>query len=187
MTTEVKHLSEQYTDTEEAMRSAGVAVEESQEVDYFAFEKVGEFVLPDGRQKIFLSAMNEGAKRQFQKDTSRDLRVQRSSGDALVKMDPGQERYTLCVNSITGWTLRRRNPKKPVEWQDAPFDQPTLKRFLENTDPEIVEDLEKEIRKLNPWLLDELSVEEIDKEIENLQEMREKAAKREAEKVGSAS
>lgn len=183
MTTEVKHLSE----SELAMQAAGVAVEESQEVDYFAFEEIGEFVLPNGRQKIFLKALNEGAKRRFQSATSRDLRVQRSSGDALVKMDPGQERHTLCLESITGWTLRRRNPKDPSKWENAPFDQPTLKRFLDNTDPAIIEDLEKEIRKLNPWLLDELSVEEIDKEIANLQEMREKAVKREAEKAGSAS
>lgn len=182
-TMEVKHLSES---TEAAMQAAGVAVEESQEVDYFAFEQVGEFLMPDGRQKIFLKALNEGAKRKFQKETSRDLRVQRSSGDALVRMDPGQERYTLCMESITGWTLRRRNPQKG-HWEDAPFNDSTVRRFLELTDPAIIEDLEKEIRKLNPWLLDELSVEEIDKEIENLKEMREKAAKREAEKADSAS
>lgn len=183
MSTEVKHLSES---TEASMQAAGVQTMESQEVDYFAFEEIGEFVMPDGRQKIFLKALNEGAKRKFQKETSRDLRVQRSSGDALVKMDPGAERLQLCLESITGWTLRRRSPRSGV-WEDAPFDQPTVRRFLDNTDPKIIEDLEQEIRKLNPWLLDELSVEEIDKEIANLQELRKKAEEREAAKNGSAS
>jgi hypothetical protein len=183
-TTEVKHLSES---TDAAMSAAGVDVAVSQEVDYFDFEEIGEFTLPDGRQKIFLKALNEGAKRKFQKDTSRDLRVQRSSGDALVKMDPGQERYTLCMESITGWTLRRRNPKNRDVWEDAPSDKSNIARFLEKTNPAIVEDLEKEIRKLNPWLLDELSVKEIDKEIENLNELRTKAVEREAAKADSAS
>lgn len=183
MTTEVKHLSES---VESPAASGEVQDIESQEVDYFAFEEIGEFTLPDGKQKIFLKALNEGAKRKFQKETSRDLRVQRSSGDALVKMDPGAERLSLCQESITGWKLRRRNPQKG-HWEDAPFDQPTLRRFLDATNPAIIEDLEQAIRKLNPWLLDELSVEEIDKEIANLNELREKAVEREAAKAGSAS
>jgi hypothetical protein len=183
-TMEVKHLSES---ADAAMSAAGVDVAVSQEVDYFDFEELGEFLMPDGRQKIFLKALNEGAKRKFQKETSRDLRVQRSSGDALVKMDPGQERYTLCMESITGWTLRRRNPKNREVWENAPFDPSNVKRFLEATNPALIEDLEKEIRKLNPWLLDELSVKEIDKEIENLQELRAKAVEREAAKADSAS
>lgn len=158
--------------------------EESREVDYFGFDKSHVFTMPNGRQQIFFKSMNEGAKADFQKTTSRDLRVQRSSGDALVKMDQAAERHTLIMKSVTGWTLRRRNPKTQA-WENAPFDQSTLRRFLDTADPQIIEDLEKEIRKANPWMLDEMSVEEIDKEIASLQEMRAAAVKREEGKGNS--
>lgn len=164
--------------TELAMREAGVATEVSQEVDYFGFEEHHVFDLPDGRQKIFFSAMNEGAKAAFQKLTSRDLRVQRSSGDALVKMDQAAERHALIEKSVTGWSLRRRHPKTG-QWEDAPFDSSNLRRFLDQANPKIVEDLERVIRKANAWLMDELTVEEIDKEMDNLRDLREAAKKRE--------
>lgn len=172
--------------TQTAMLEAGVNPEESQETDYFGFSSNHEFIMPNGRQKIFFSAMNEGAKSKFQKVTSRDLRVNRQSGDAHVKMDPAAERHALIEESVTGWTLRRKNPQKG-HWEDAPFNQPTLRRFLEVSDPAIIEDLEKEIRKANPWMMDELTVEEIDREVENLQELRVEAVKREEGKEASAS
>ena len=55
-----------------------------------------------------------------------------------------------------------------------------LEKWLSVADPRLVEDLEKACRKLNPWLLADMSVEDIDREIESLKEMREEAAKREA-------
>jgi hypothetical protein len=172
--------------TEVAMQAAGVATEVSQEVDYFGFEEKHTYTLPDGRQSIYFAAMNEGAKAAFQKLTSRDLRVQRSSGDALVKMDQAAERHALIQSSVTGWSLRRRNPKTDA-WENAPFDGPNLSRFLKQANPKIIEELERAIRKANAWLMDELTVEEIDKEIENLREMREAAQKREEGKELSAS
>lgn len=156
------------------------------EEDYFSFGSSHEFIMPDGRQKIFFQAMNEGAKAEFQKLTSRDLRVQRSSGDALVKMDQAAERHTLIEKSVTGWTLRRRNPKSR-EWEDAPFNSSGLRDFLRGANPKIVEDLELEIRKANSWLLDEMTPEEIDKEIDRLKDLRVAAVKREEGKALSAS
>lgn len=167
-------MSTHYTD----VPMPDVSNEESQEVDYFGFEEHHEFLMPNGKQKIFFAAMNEGAKAEFQRLTSRDLRVQRSSGDALVKMDQAAERHALITKSVTGWTLRRKNPKGG-QWEDAPFNSSTLKNFLEKADPKIIESLEQEIRKANSWLLDEMTVEEIDREIENLKSLREAAVKRE--------
>lgn len=159
---------------------------EPQFTDYFGFKATEKFYLPDGKTYIEFDVMNEGAKARFQKLTSRDLRVQRTTGDALLKMDPGAERHALISESVTGWNLMRRAPKGEARWEHAPFDKSNLNRFLDSADPRIIEDLEKEIRKANPWLMDEMSVEDIDKEISNLQELREKAVEREAGKSASA-
>lgn len=167
------------------MAQNNVAVEEPSYVDYFGFSSQDRFYLPDGKQYIEYGKLNEGAKRQFQKLTSRDLRVQRTTGDALMKMDPGAERHELIKSSVVGWHLMRRNPKNG-SWEEAPFNGATLNAFLDKTDPSIIEDLEKDIRKANPWLMDEMTVEDIDREINNLQELRVTVAEREAGKSASA-
>lgn len=173
-------------DTEAAMVKAGVSNEEPQYSDYFGFTSEERYYLPDGKQWIEFQRMNEGKKREFQKMTSRDLRVQRTTGDALMKVDPGLERQELIKISMTGWNLMQRDPNKPGQWRAAPFDNSNIKRFLDGANPEIIDGLEKAIRKANPWMMDETSSEEIKKEIANLEEMLEVALEREAKKADSA-
>lgn len=146
-------------------------------IDYFGFRLTERYTLPDGQQYIEFEAMNEGAKKRFQQKTSRDLVLERRSGDARMKVDPGTERWILITESVTGWNLTRKGAM-------VPFARRNLDEFLELADPRIIEGLEKEIRKANPWLLGEMEPEDIEKEIENLQEMLEVAKKR---KAGEAS
>lgn len=181
------------TDTMDAMEKAGIPATEPVFYDYFGFSDEERHYLPGahGHQSeyyLVLRRMNEGAKAAFQKKTSRDLRVERTTGNAVLKMDPGAERHELIKSSVVGWNLKRRspNPKANGAIEDAPFDASNLNRFLEGSDPRIIEDVEKAIRKLNPWLMDEMSVEDIDREISNLKEMREVAVEREAGKSDSA-
>lgn len=153
--------------------------------DYFGFSSEDRFYFPDKRQWISFAKMNEGKKREFQKATSRDLRVQRTTGDALMKMDPGSERHELIKASITGWNLMRINPKRPGEWEVAPYNDSTIRNFLDGADPAIIEDLELAIRKANPWLMDDMSVEEIEREMDNLSELLKKKKEHEAGKSAS--
>ena len=148
-------------------------------VDYFGFQSNEKYYLPDGNQYIEFSLMNEGAKANFQKLTTRDLIVQRG-GDARMKMDPAAERHTLITQSVKDWNVYRGGI--PV-----PFSTRALKDFLELANPVIVEELEKAIRKANPWLLGEMKSEDIEKEIENLQEMLVVAKERELGEAGSSS
>ncbi|HEY6019719.1 MAG TPA: hypothetical protein VIY48_07405 [Candidatus Paceibacterota bacterium] len=151
-----------------------------QQEDYFGFSEFHDFYLPDGRSWIKFKAMNEGEKARFQKNTQRDLVVERQSGNARMKLDVGLERHQLIKTCVVGWNLTRQG-------QPQPFGERSLQDFLDNTNPRIVEDLEKAIRKANPWLLNEMSVEDIDREIESLQEMRAIAAEREEGKSSSSS
>lgn len=146
---------------------------ESPQQDYFGFSAPQKFMFPDGVTYIEFTKMSEGAKKAFQDKTSKDLVLERTSGNARMTVLQGTERWELIEASVTGWNLLRNGVP-------FPYSRVNLHDFLSLADPELVEELEKAIRKANPWLLAEMSVEDIDKEIRNLQEMREVAEKREA-------
>ena len=168
--------------TETAVFEPEASFEAPAQYDYFGFAKDDKFYFPDGVTWMQFNVMNEGAKTKFQKQTQKDLVLERQSGNARMKVDPGIERHEIIRQSVTNWNLVRGAQKTPVPYSDR-----ALKDFLELSDPKLVEDIEKAIRKANPWLLGEMTVKDIDREIESLQEMRAVAEKREADAVFSPS
>lgn len=154
---------------------------DQQQVDYFVgFEETLQFFFPDGITFIEYNKMNEGQKKRYQEKTSRDVVLKRGSGDAHMRMDPGSERWELIQTCAVNWNLRRGEHL-------APFSKPNLLDFLNLADPRLVEDLEKAIRKANPWLMDEMKSEDIQREIDNLEEMLKVAKERESGEVSSSS
>lgn len=152
--------------------------------DYFGFRDIRQWYFPDGRQHIEFKVMNEGDRKQYQSQTRADLEVVRSTGNARMSMNPAEERHILLGTSITGWHLVQKTPQgvfKPVA-----FSKQTLSAWLLQADPRIIDQLEKEIRKANPWLMQDMTVADIDKELDSLREMREVAVKREQGEAGSA-
>lgn len=169
---------EHIAQTEANMKAAGVPTHEPVIVDYFGFEETYVVSLPDGRQTIEHKVLNEGQKRKYQNSINRDVVIQRATGDAKMRMAPGDERHHLLKQAITGWNMFRNG-------QPYAFSARNLDDFLELAPPKIIDIIEKEVRKANPWLLQELSIEDIDKEIASLQEMREKKVEEEAGKSAS--
>lgn len=151
-------------------------------VDYFGFSAEDTFYLPDGVQYITFKILNEGDKAKFQRKTTRDLTVKRG-GDATMKMDPADERHELIKTAVTGWNLYRGGQPVPFDGHNGR----NFRDFLELADPKIIEDLEKAIRKANPWLLGEMKAEDIRREISNLEEMLKVAEEREAGEASSSS
>ena len=141
-------------------------------VDYFGFQLTKRHYLPDGIQWFEIAAMNEGDKTKYQQKTSRDLVVERQSGNARMRVDPAAERHELIISCTKDWYVVRGG-------QPVPFTKPMMGDFLTLADPRIVEDIEKAIRKMNPWLLAEMTSEDIQKEIDNLEEMKQVALERE--------
>lgn len=149
-------------------------------VDYFGFGDEQVFTLPDRRQTISFKVMNEGERAKFQKKTSKDIKFNRTSGDAAIRADQAEERHELIMTSVTGWSLMRLGPGG---WQPVPFStgspSSALAKWLQIADPRIVDELELAIRRANPWMQADMTVEEIDKEIERLQDLRKEVAERE--------
>lgn len=151
---------------ENAMTAAGVSTTVPQQSSYFGFEETHKCYLPDGVSYIEHRTLNEGARRQYLNKTNRDIRLQRATGDAIMKMATGDERYALLTSAIIGWNLIGPTGE-PV-----PFDKKNLDRFLETANPRVVDLIEKDVRKHNPWLMQDLSVEDIQKQIDELEEMK---------------
>lgn len=175
-------MSESTYDTA-AAQADGVRTEDVVFADYWGFSDTENHFLPDGKQYFIIQRMNEGAKAKYQREIRSDITIQRSTGDAKMKADPATERHALLKACVVGWNLKARD-ERSGQVIDVPFSistgQYNFEKWLSVADPRWVEELEKQCRKLNPWLLQEMKVEDIDKEIENLKEMREEAVKREA-------
>jgi hypothetical protein len=155
-------------------------------IDYFGFDETKKYVLPDGKQYIEFKILNEGARVKYEARTSRDVKFNRRTDDAAIKVNAGEDRHALIEESVTNWYMVRRNDRG---WEPVPFSKgskgATFSQWLERADPRIVNDLYNEIRKANPWLTDEMTVEMIDDQIQQLKEMRDQVVEREATEKNS--
>jgi hypothetical protein len=154
-------------------------------VDYFGFEEEGVFTFPDGKTKIWYRAMNEGDRARFQRETNRDVALERNTGNARIRTDPAGERKALILASCTNWNLHKKDPQSgqmvPVPFSGQTAGS-TLGQWLEKANPKLVDALEEAIRKINPWLVGDMSLEDIDREMDRLRELRDEKVKLEAEK-----
>jgi hypothetical protein len=147
--------------------------QEAVQEDYFGFDATHTVMLPDGKSWVQFKEFTEGQRRKYLNAVNRDVVIQRKTGDARMRMAPGDERFELLLTAISGWNLQRGG--QPVNFGDR-----TVKEFLEKANPRVVDQIEKEVRKANPWLMQEMTSEDIKKEIENLEEMLEAKEKEEA-------
>lgn len=141
--------------------------------DYWGTDETKKVYLgSDNKQYFEIRLMTEGQRARFEKDNNQDLRVDRDQ-TTTIKIDPGRSRKALIKAATKDWFVVRGG--KPVKFNDA-----NLNQFIDGANPRIIDKLEKEIRDYNEWLKNDLTVEEIDKEIEVLQKEREAAVRREA-------
>lgn len=152
--------------TARAMEADGVSPVEHTQQSYFGFEETHRVFLPDNVSYVEHKVLNEGARRKYLNRVNRDIMLQRSTGNAIMRMQQGDEKHELLEGAICGWNLI--GPKgEPMS-----FDKNRLQKWLSEANPVIVDLIEKDVRKKNPWLLAELSVEDIDKQIAELEEMK---------------
>lgn len=159
--------------------------------DYFGFSEELRYVLPDGLQWISFARMNEGQRAKYEARTSRDIKFNRRTDDAAIRINASEDRHAVIRESVTGWHMMRRNRSnqrlEPVAFdsngnitEGGPFMQ-----WLRQADPVIVNDLYLAIQRANPWMNSEMTVEMIDEEIARLEKVRKDTAEREAAQKNS--
>ena len=170
--------SQRISAIEAEMQAQGTSLTQRVQADYFGFEELKRIVLPDGVSYIEHRVLNEGQRRKYLNAVNRDVRLQRTTGDAIMRMSPGDEKKALLESAIVGWNLTR-------EGMPLPFSKGALNDFLDKASPRIIDLIETEIRKTNTWLQADMSVDDIDQEIERLNELREIKVNEEEGKVPS--
>lgn len=143
--------------------------------DYFGFDLRYQYLLPDGRQWIEFRVLNEGNIAEYQRILNRDVMVEKTTGNARIRINQVEERHALLQVAVTGWHMVRRQRDRIAE---VPFSNgtpgSTFMQWLKVADPRIVADLEEQVRKQNPFLLaaNNETLEAIDKQIEDLMTQR---------------
>ena len=144
--------------------------------DYFGFSETHRYVMPDGKQWIEFKTLNEGDLAKYQALLNRDVTVEKSTGNARIKINQVEERHALLQVAITGWHMMR--PNNAGKWQSVPFSKDssgsTLSQWIRAANPQIIADLDEVIRKLNPTLLaaNNETVEAIEKQIADLEDQK---------------
>lgn len=164
----------------EAMERDGVSSEEKVQTDYFAFEKIETFLFPDGKSYVEHKVFTEGQRAKFLDSTNRDVTVLKGTGDLRTRLKPGTERRELLKTAIVGWNLVRNGDA-------VAFTPRNLDEFLDKADPSLIDKIEKDVRRVNSWLLQEVSLDDLLQQRDELDEMIEKKKAEEAGKPDSSS
>jgi hypothetical protein len=154
--------------------------------DYFGFDETEVWTFPDGKQWIKFKKLNEGMRARYLRATRPDVTINQKSGDARIPFDQANDRRELILASVIDWNIVRRNPRSG-SFEQVPFGGGSqggnLAQWLQSANPAIISQLEKAIRLANPWLMNEMSSEQIKKEIADLEELLKAAEEREAKEV----
>lgn len=171
--------SEQDIKERHEARAAGVNPDQPIFVDFWGKTKLerwhfpGQEELPDShKQYIEFKGMNEGARARYQKATNRGVVIEKKTQDMRMGVDAAGDRRALFEESVTDWRFAR-------EGQLLQFKMHLFREWLETANPEHVDGLEKAIRKANPWMISEMSSDQIREEIEALEDQWKEAKKRE--------
>ncbi len=155
--------------TEMAMRDSGTdPFKPAVQAVYFGFDETKQAMLPDGISYLSHRVLTEGRRRDYLKRLDRTVRVQNVTRDALMKTPYGEERKALLQVAVIGWNLIGE------DGNSIPFNDRNLEKFIDGASPMIIDHVHDQIAEANPWLQNDVSVEDIDKEIETLNELREK-------------
>jgi hypothetical protein len=134
---------------------------------------------PDA-QYIEYKKMNEGDRSKYQKAISDPVLVHRGSGDARMKVDPARDREALLNAAVSGWNLWKGD-------RQATFNPTQFNLWKNAFDPASIDRLEKAIRKVNPWLRNEMSLKDAREEHQRLADLIVELEDEEQEKLNSSS
>lgn len=145
----------------------------------YTFYLPGQEDIPDAeKQFIKYKKMNEGMRSNFQKKTQTGAVIERGTNNTRIGINQARDRWVLIETSVTGWRLFRGN-------EELPFKAHLLKQFVDQADPWLVDELERDIRKHNKWMSSEADSKSIREQIDELEEQYKAALEREEEEKNS--
>lgn len=146
--------------------------------DYWGTDATTRYTMPDGQQWFEIKKMSEGNRAQYQREAGLQMTSQRKTGDTKIDIDQAQDRLALILNSVIGWNIVKRTGVN--EFTPILFNKHALREWVTQTGPNYVDNLIQEIRKFNPFLQEDLSVEDLEKQKAEVEELLVLARRREA-------
>ncbi len=158
--------------------------------DYWGVDETFKFFLPDGKQFFEIRPMNEGMKAKFQKTTNKGIQMNQRTQDATIHIDPANERHTLIEQSVINWLIMQKDARGTWSPYPCPTEENRRRNnihvILEKFNPKVIQDLEFFIRQQNPWMQADMDVEEIDKEMDRLIQLKKDVLEQKAGESASA-
>lgn len=133
-------------------------------IDVFGGSITDKVELGDDVSWIEVKRMNEGERRKYLSAIQRPMKVSKT-GEAEINFNPGADREALLQATIIDWNIMAND-------EEFVFSTNAVRIFMNSADVSIVDKVEEAARNINPWLLDEVSVEQLDDQIEELTKMR---------------
>lgn len=171
----------------ERMAEDGVKPTQEIYVDVWGYHDTLKWYFPgqahvseEKRLYLEVQKMTEGVRQKYQKATNAKVTILKQNSNAEMGVDPARDREQLILKSVIGWYMKR--PSGNGEFHEVKWTERAFKEWFEGANPAHVESLEKFIRDINPWMLDEMTLEAIDEEMERLGKLREDVARRQEEK-----
>ena len=161
-------MSEEATVTDMATHAA------QPRIDVFGGQVTDKVDLGDDRSWIEVKRMNEGERRKYLAAIQRPMKVSRD-GEAEINFSPGADREALLQATIVDWDIMANE-------EEFKFSISAVRVFLNSANVDIVDKIEEAAREINPWLLDEVTIEQLDEQIEDLTKMRDDKLAEEAGK-----
>lgn len=142
--------------------------------DYWGTKGETTHYMPDGKQYFTIKKMDEGDRARYQFESGMQMTSMRKTGDTKIDINQAKDREALVCASVKGWFLVK-------DGVQVPFNAQALRAWVKGSDPKLLDKLLMSIRKFNPFLQEDLSVKDIDEQMQELRELRDIAEKREAE------
>lgn len=170
---------------------AVVAADEIQFIDTFNFigeERSyfpGQERLPEAyRQYVVLRRMTNSIRGQVERETSNKITMKGAGAnrDVEVPMDPARDRWARIKHSVVDWFVMER--KSDGQWSEVPFTKTVFQNWYQNADPAIIEQIETDIRNLNPWMTQDMTIEALEAERDRIDELIGKRREEEMAKSG---
>ena len=164
------------TDTIEAPSAAQAPVDNVQ-VEYYGVDEHYDVYFPDGATYVTCKTMTEADRQRYQAKVNRDVKIERQTGNMQMKLAQGEDRMALLQAAIVGWNLIRNGQSVPFTKGSSGAE---LEKWIAQAPPSVIDMIERQIRRRESWLTGEATLEDIDKQIADLEEMREEKLKESA-------
>lgn len=137
--------------------------------DYWGTDSTTRYMMPDGHQWFEIKKMSEGNRAQYQREAGLQMTSQRKTGDTKIDIDQAQDRLALILNSVIAWNIVKKTGVN--DFTPILFNRQALRQWVNETNPNYVDNLIQEIRKFNPFLQEDLSVEDLEKQEAEVREL----------------